>query len=163
MTIQDLGSLGELIAAIATLVTLAYLALQIRQSTTVSRASTVQSTVQFSANWIESLYRDPELALLFERGMEDSHSLDDAERSRFFFVMIALARVAENVHYQFEQGMMSEDLWGGYRESTLRMLEQPGSRQWWKETAPRFSSSFRAFLDRELERRAVQHGDEDGR
>ncbi len=33
MTIQDLGSLGELIAAVATVATLVYLALQIRQNT----------------------------------------------------------------------------------------------------------------------------------
>ena len=155
MTIQDLGSLGELIAAIATLVTLAYLALQIRQSTTVSRASALQSTVQFSANWVESLYRDPELALLFDRGMEDPLALDDAERSRFFYIMIGLARMSQNAHYQFEQGMMSEDIWDGYCESILRMLEKPGSRQWWEENAARFSPSFRAFVDRELESRST--------
>jgi hypothetical protein len=33
MTIQDLGSIGELVAAIATVATLVYLALQIRQNT----------------------------------------------------------------------------------------------------------------------------------
>jgi len=33
ITIQDLGSIGELIAAIATIATLAYLAIQIRQNT----------------------------------------------------------------------------------------------------------------------------------
>ena len=38
MTIQDLGSVGEFVAAIATLVTLAYLSFQIRQSTKVARA-----------------------------------------------------------------------------------------------------------------------------
>ena len=32
MTIQDLGSIGELIAAVATLATLVYLAVQIRQN-----------------------------------------------------------------------------------------------------------------------------------
>ena len=31
MTIQDLGSLGELIAAVATVLTLGYLAVQLRQ------------------------------------------------------------------------------------------------------------------------------------
>ena len=34
MTIQDMGSIGELIAAFATLITLAYLALQLKQNTT---------------------------------------------------------------------------------------------------------------------------------
>jgi hypothetical protein len=34
VTIQDIGSIGELVAALATVATLAYLALQIRQNTT---------------------------------------------------------------------------------------------------------------------------------
>ena len=40
MTIQDIGSIGELIAAIATVGTLIYLAVQIRQNTKSIRAST---------------------------------------------------------------------------------------------------------------------------
>ena len=39
MTVQDLGSIGEFVAAIATLATLIYLALQIRQNTKTVRAS----------------------------------------------------------------------------------------------------------------------------
>ncbi len=42
VTIQDLGSLGELIAAIATVATLIYLAFQIRANTRSVRASSFQ-------------------------------------------------------------------------------------------------------------------------
>ena len=38
MTIEQLGSIGELVAALATVVTLAYLALQIRGSTVATKA-----------------------------------------------------------------------------------------------------------------------------
>ncbi len=38
VTIQDLGSLGELVAAIATVATLIYLAIQIRASNRLARA-----------------------------------------------------------------------------------------------------------------------------
>jgi hypothetical protein len=154
MTIQELGSLGELIAALATIATLVYLALQIRQNTTASRASTVQQTVEFSATLVQSLYRDPELALLFDRGRQDLTQLTDAERSRFSYVMLGFLRMAQNAHYQFEQGMMSEDFWSGYCESILRWAEQPGAREWWSDNRGRFSNSFSSFLDRELNRRA---------
>ena len=77
---------------------LAYLAIQIRQNTTSVRASTLQSAVQFSAGLVESLYRDPELALLFDRGREDPQSLNDAERVRFFYFMLGFVRIAQNTH-----------------------------------------------------------------
>jgi hypothetical protein len=119
------------------------------------RASTLQSAIQFSAGLLESLYRDPELVLLFDRGREDPQSLNEAERARFFYFMLGFVRIAQNVHHQFEQGLMNQDIWNGYRESILQMLERPGSRQWWAENATRFSISFRTFLDNELERRAA--------
>ena len=131
MTIEELGSLGELVAAVATIITLAYLALQIRQNTITSRASTVQETARFSTSLAQSLYVDPELALLFDRGRQDLTQLSDAERSRFSYIMIAFMRLAQNLHYQFEQGLMDEDVWSGYRERVLQWVADPGAREWW--------------------------------
>ena len=45
MTFQDLGSIGELIAAVATLITLAYLALQLKQNTTALKSQTFQQSM----------------------------------------------------------------------------------------------------------------------
>ena len=39
MTIQDLGSIGEMIAAVATIITLLYLAVQLKASNRLARAS----------------------------------------------------------------------------------------------------------------------------
>ena len=49
VTIQDLGSLGELIAALATLVTLFYLALQIRANTVLAKAEAKRGQQSASA------------------------------------------------------------------------------------------------------------------
>ena len=46
MTIQDLGSIGELVAAIATIATLAYLAIQIRQNTHTVRAAATTAHIE---------------------------------------------------------------------------------------------------------------------
>ena len=44
MSVQDLGSLGELIAAIATVATLIYLALQIKNNTKAVKSSALESS-----------------------------------------------------------------------------------------------------------------------
>ncbi len=43
MTLQDLGNIGEFVAAIATLITLIYLAAQIRQNTRAVRSASLDS------------------------------------------------------------------------------------------------------------------------
>lgn len=48
MTIQDLGSIGELVAALATLVTLVYLAIQVRHAKQQFQKSTQQARTQFT-------------------------------------------------------------------------------------------------------------------
>jgi hypothetical protein len=47
MTLQDIGSIGELVAAIATVITLVYLAVQIRQGTQVARSTQSDTTPYF--------------------------------------------------------------------------------------------------------------------
>ena len=51
-----------MVAAAGTLATLVYLAARIRQNTTSVRAATVQSVIGSSAAFVETLYRDPDLA-----------------------------------------------------------------------------------------------------
>ena len=57
MSLQDLGNLGELIAAVATVLTLAYLAVQLKQNTNALRSQTFQQSsmdMSLTANAISS-------------------------------------------------------------------------------------------------------------
>ena len=64
MSIQELGSLGEFIAAIATIATLAYLAVQVRQNTRALRSSTFED-VSGGMNQISTaIATHPELSSL---------------------------------------------------------------------------------------------------
>jgi hypothetical protein len=57
MSLQDLGNLGELIAALATVLTLGYLALQLKQNTNALRSQTFQQSsmdMSLTANAISS-------------------------------------------------------------------------------------------------------------
>src|SRR5210317_1923214 len=93
MTLQDLGSIGELVGAIATIATLAYLAIQIRQNSAHMREATNVAKLQAVDRTIEtfSRYRErltiPENADLYVRGMESYRSLDKVEKVRFRAIM----------------------------------------------------------------------------
>ena len=62
MNLEDLGNLGEFLAAIGVIVSLIYLALQIRQNTKSVRASTSRETARDIAGLSEMVARDPEPA-----------------------------------------------------------------------------------------------------
>ena len=65
VTIQDVGSIGEMIAAIATIGTLAYLAIQVRQNTRALRSSTFQEIANDMSVSSEAICTHPELSTVF--------------------------------------------------------------------------------------------------
>ena len=83
MTIQELGSLGELVAAIATVVTLIYLATQIRHNNKALAEATSASVNASYASINARISSDAEFAELFLRGRRDLASLDPVELERF--------------------------------------------------------------------------------
>ncbi len=88
MTIQDLGSIGELIAAIATVATIAYLAIQIRASNKIAKAEGLQSVLDGFRDRISlPFYNNPEIAEVFSRGMTEFDELSEPEQRRFFWIM----------------------------------------------------------------------------
>ena len=61
MTINELGSLGEIIGAVATISTLLYLALQIRSNTLPTRRQALDDTIERLARWSTRLVDSPDL------------------------------------------------------------------------------------------------------
>jgi hypothetical protein len=60
MNIQDLGALGELLAAIATIATLIYLAIQIRQNNTIAKEQAHFHMLQNQTSYYDRLATNPD-------------------------------------------------------------------------------------------------------
>jgi hypothetical protein len=76
MTIEQWGSLGELIAAVATIATLGYLALQIRLNAKSAHGATAQAIME---NEIASGVFIAQYANIYRRGNESISELDADE------------------------------------------------------------------------------------
>jgi hypothetical protein len=87
VTIQDLGSIGELLAAIATIATLAYLAVQLKQSTASTRASSAAAHSEANRNMNLVMAQDAGLTSLYWSGLANRSALGDEDRKRFDFVL----------------------------------------------------------------------------
>ena len=107
---QLLGNYGEFIGAIAVVITLGYLAIQIRNQNTESRAATVQQVLESNASAISRL-QDPELSEIWIAGIEDLDSLSDAQRLRFVMYLTAALRSIENAYFQWRSGRLDDDTW----------------------------------------------------
>ncbi len=131
MNVQDLGSIGELVAAIATVATLAYLALQIRQNTKTIRATNYESVLNGLRDFHVLIAADGELADIYMRGAADLASLKPHEFVRFTMILYNLFTnfgVALHLH---QQGMIEDQLLRDFEAGLLATLERPGVLAWW--------------------------------
>ncbi len=150
MTLQDLGSIGEFVAAIATLATLVYLALQIRQNTRVVRSTAFQQVVDSFSEVSLVISKDRDLTEIFVRGSDGLASLDLVEQRRLRFLLLSYFRRAESVFFHSEQGTLHMDSWVGIRESLKVSCQSPGVREMWEQNANLFNPRFRSFVESEL-------------
>ena len=147
MDIQELGSLGELIAAIATVATLGYLSVQIRQNTTQSRAYTQRDLLTEIAKDNEKSARNPDLT---RKGLYSYIELTEDEKIEFADLMLTMAVRFEASLRLHRDGLLDERLFQGHRRWVLAWLTTIGGREWWNSVREYYSDDVRQFFDEEL-------------
>ena len=130
-TIQDLGSAGELIAAVATVLTLAYLAIQIRHSTTQTRNQGHTDVTDSYNTLVSQLLADNDLFKIIIKGCQEWASIQPFEQSRFhlfFHQNLNHWRMAYQLH---KKGALDDDVYNSIEDLHARVLDNAGSRHWW--------------------------------
>ena len=151
MTLQDLGSIADLIAAVATIATLIYLALQLRANTAAVQGDSRRAHRAASSAANLAIASDATVATLFNAGLRDFDALDATQRTQFGFLMTELIGSWESAHQEFESGIVG----GVYLEAEARaylpFLVSPGGRKWWDTYKNRYPPSFQQLVDAEIQ------------
>jgi hypothetical protein len=152
VTLQDIGSIGELVGAIATVGTLLYLAVQIRANTRTIRADARRSDIIAESAGYASIVENAEVAERFQRGLADLQSLDSRDRIRFSFLLAPFIGRAQLEFLEHEEGMRDSVHFDRNLVSRLRFLRTPGGRDFWMEQEKSYHPSFEACVDDWLSR-----------
>ena len=142
MTLQDLGSIGEFVAAIATLATLIYLALQIRQNTQSVRAAAELGLSQQSAEWMSRITAQPELGRIWDTAATDPASLSPEDVRRFRWIVGELFLIYEGQYHLFRRGHITDSSWKGKADLIQAILKNPVATDWWEKRMTPFSDEF---------------------
>lgn len=149
MNIQDLGSIGELIAALATLLTLGYLAIQLKQNTSALKSQTFQQSSMDMSLTANSVSSDGELARIIMKAEKGIASLTPDEKLRFHFWMLVAVRRFEAIYIQALYGSIEKKRIEGFETSILSLLSNIGN-EWWNSTKSVFSEDFIHYADKNI-------------
>jgi hypothetical protein len=145
MNWNAIGAGGEILGAIAVVISLGYLATQIRSNTSALRRAASRDAVTGVNGWFASVTTDNATANLFGRGVENFASLSADESARFRFIYFQLFKVIEDMHFQYEEGVLDEEQWEGWRWVATQYLASPGGQEYWGLINRGFSKRFHDF------------------
>src|SRR5262245_49020286 len=126
MNIQDLGSIGELVAAIATVATLVYLAVQIRSNTNAVRLAAAQSVHEAFATWYRLVAVDASLTKIVTTGLRDYSILSEVDRARFIATYMAFLLCSQDAFIKWREGSLAAELWVGWEFVMMNLVNAPG-------------------------------------
>ena len=149
MTVQDLGSIGELIAAVATVATLAYLAVQLRANTQGMKVDAIREGTGGSLDAALSLANNAELADIFHRGLVDLGSLTPVESDRFTMIVTLMVHASSATYFEDKLGVDSTFI--ARTAEGLRFLRAPGGRTWWAKNKRVIEPDFAAWIETKLD------------
>jgi len=147
MAWEAVAAVAGVVSALAVAVTVIYLAKQVRDNTTASRAQTLFLLTSELGNLAANLAGDPQITRVYRIGLESPGELDENEKYQFALLAISQFRRYENLHYQYQKGLVDEEVWEAYRENLLWFFHRPGTQIWWPGKRMGFTKSFRDFLE----------------
>jgi hypothetical protein len=150
MTLQDLGSLGEVVGAVATVATLIYLAIQLRQNSASIQATAELEGSRQLAQFVARISADSSMKRIYDLIANEEELSSEDERD-YSWLLAEWFHLSEGIFIQFRKGHMSADIWNEYELLLVGFLQTEIARRWWNEVAPPFSESFRTHVEACLE------------
>jgi hypothetical protein len=149
MTLQDWGSIGELIGGVAIIVSLLYVGLQIRQGTKATQAATNQAfSAQYSDQILQITRKD--MREVFRLGLGGLQNLKAGEQAAFMALIASIMRMWETFYFEKRDGRFDSDMYDAWMVQLVDLHGNVGVQEYWSIRKHQFTPEFVAYLDRTL-------------
>ena len=133
MTLQEWGSLGELVGGVAVIVTLIYLAVQTRQTRRAAAAHAPEWISDGFRGWLLSMRQDAEFTRCVRKALLDWKSIPANDQTRVHSWCAEMLVHLDAVLTLNAEGLLSDEHARAWVDHSLGLLITPGGRVWWSE------------------------------
>ena len=145
MTIQDLGSIGELVSSVAVLITLIYLAIQVKQNTVMMRNAASQSTASAGREVALATMASPEMAKIFVK-LSAGEELNPEEQIHRLMWCQATLRALESYYMHWKSGLVDDEFWATRKNGATSILGTL-TEEIWASVKSQYDTGFVDFVD----------------
>ena len=144
MTLEDIGNLGDFIAAIATIATLAYLAFQIRLNTKSNQASTASAWFEQESTLAMFIAQH---ANIYRRGNSSFEELNEDEAVVYLQIVAVEIGDVWSGMVQHKNGLISVADLATYEVIWKNYMAEPGFRSAWSKLRGEYAEDFCQWVD----------------
>ncbi|MDH5311032.1 MAG: hypothetical protein OEY08_13845 [Gammaproteobacteria bacterium] len=147
MNLESLANLGEIVGAAAVVASLLYLAVQVRQGTRAQRTENYARALDRLSAVQSALGQDPELSLIYSRGVQDPSRLTALEKIRFTWTAYEAFDAFEFMFQTHQTGELPDEVWRRWSTTIAWWLSFPGVQVWWQHRPAGFTDSFTQYVE----------------
>ena len=146
MTLDQIGTIADIMASLAVVGTLVFVGLQVKHNSHVNRLAASLAGAQLLSQNLGRVMENPDIAALLI-GRRDNEEQSDVDRLRLSNFLAVSMRHFEVLHAHRRYGIHEEDLWQGTEARLRQSLANPIIQEWWDENRPLYARSFGEFVD----------------
>ena len=135
-----------MISALAVVVTLVILILDVRENSEIARASAYQTFRAQVNPTLVSRINDPEVARIWNEGLNDISALDEIEGSRFGAMLFMMVGNWESMFYLQQSGILDETMGA----NLAPVVKTNGFRQWWEGRRQNYNAEFVEYMEAQI-------------
>lgn len=152
MSLEQLGSIGEFVAALGVIVSLLFVGVQLRRSSMYAGFAQTEARAAATREFQLMLVQNDKLAGIWRQGCRSVGDLSAEDRFKFGLLF-------NELFFGWERTFIQASALGDKNSiETVRIFleefaqHQPGLVEWWARTKHRFNPDFQTFVDQCFER-----------
>ena len=150
MTIDQLASLGEIIAAIAVIASLIYVARQIKQTNLIMRFTAASERLERDYEIVLPVIESRELAEIWTKGGNEFDELDNVDQQRLLFFERRAIMLWHHYFHLRSEGIVSDANWYEQEWIIRNIGRRQALRETWKRFNGNFDDEFGAYIDEQF-------------
>src|SRR5260221_8746867 len=147
MSLQDVGTLSEIINAVAVTMTLIVLIVSIRQNTQSQKVVAVESLAAAITSINIPAMESPVLGAALMNVMRDWDGATRDERIIAHYFLFCYFKLGEQAWYQYKAKVLDAGQWSGWERAVRAYFHSPGiQRVWLPNRRNAYSPDFQTYL-----------------
>jgi hypothetical protein len=147
MSIEQLSSLAQIVAALLVVPSLIFVGFQLKHAAAAVRVAASQAHWERYNDLAKSVIDSADFARIWSSGLSDPQALKEHEWVRFVAYANALFRSYESSRVQWLNGRLDDEHWRTVEQQVADFWQMPGLQVAWKARGHGFSRDFRDWFD----------------